>query len=276
MATRQDIRNAARAKVAARPSRPSMQRMQSIRSAATKKASKPKVVGKKSAMAKVAARPSRPSMQRMQAIRAATKKKSTPVTSKPNKSAFKKPTRHRSASGSAARGLIAGRHTPSNNRYKTGWWRPVRQSWMSQEVWDAYKAINRFRNKMMSKGLKKASMGKQIYGKEGPGHAGYGTGKLQQWADKILRKGDGTDPHMVDLTKWFAGVAAALDYHQGDRNFDKLIKEQKKDPDHFMRYVIEKMQDYVPELRRLSKRGMTELMRNKYYTAQYGPDGRAK
>ena len=184
--------------------------------------------------------------------------------------------RHRSASGSAAKVLISGRHVPPNLRYKTGWWRPVRQSWMTNEVWDAYKAINRFRNKAMSKGLRKASLGKQIFGKEGPGHAGYGTGKLQQWVDKVLRKGDGTDPHMVDLTKWFAGVAAALDYHNGERNFDKLVKESKGDPDHFMRSIMETLKDTIPGLKKLTKRGINDIIKHKFYTAQYGPDGRAK
>lgn len=184
--------------------------------------------------------------------------------------------RHRSASGSAPKVLINGRHVPPNLRYKTGWWRPVRQSWMSNEVWDAYKAINRFRNKAMSKGLRKASLGKQIFGKEGPGHAGYGTGKLQQWVDKVLRKGDGTDPHMVDLTKWFAGVAAALDYHNGNRNFENLMKEQKGDPDHFMRSIVDALKASIPELKKLTKRGINDLIKHKFYTAQYGPDGRAK
>jgi hypothetical protein len=147
---------------------------------------------------------------------------------------------------------------------------------MTNEVWDAYKAINRFRNKAMSKGLRKASLGKQIFGKEGPGHAGYGTGKLQQWVDKVLRKGDGTDPHMVDLTKWFAGVAAALDYHNGNRNFENLMKAQKGDPDHFMRSIVDALKATIPELKKLTKRGINDLIKHKFYTAQYGPDGRAK
>ena len=267
MANQKDIRRAALAKAQARTSRPSMKRMQQVKSAATggrrtgatRMASTPKVVGNKASRSAGVASAKRPSVSKTASRKSA-----------------KKNTRHRSASGSAAKVLINGRHVPPNLRYKTGHWRPVRQSWMTNEVWDAFKAINRFRNKAMSKGLRKASLGKQIFGKEGPGHAGYGTGKLQQWVDKVLRKGDGTDPHMVDLTKWFAGVAEALDYHNGNRNFTDLMKEQKGDPDHFMRSIVDALKASIPELKKLTKRGINDLIKNKFYTAQYGPDGRAK
>ena len=246
------------------PSRPSLAKMQQVKSAA-KRSSTPKVVSKKAAPSAASApatrKPSvtsRPSLAKMQQVKASAKK----------------PPRKRSATGSAPRITIAGRHVPPNLRYKTGWWRPVRQSWMSQEVWEAYKAINRFKNKTMSKGLKKASLGEKIYGKEGPGHAGYGSGQLQKWADKMTRKGE--DPHMVDMVKWFAGAAAAIDFHTGERNFDDLMKAQRKDPDHFMRYIIERMEKYIPEVKKLSKSAISDIMRHKYYTAQYGPDGRAK
>ena len=225
----------------------------------------PKVLGKK-----------KPSAQqsRSDGPKDAVKKPLQKSVGSPAKSASKK--RHRSATGSAAKVNIAGRHAPKNLRYKTGWWRPVRQSWMSDEVWNAFKAINRFRNKMMTKGMRTASLGKQIFGKEGPGHSGYGTGRLQTWADKVLRRGDGTDPHMVDLTKWFAGAASALDYHNGRRDFDDLVKAQKNDADHFMRKVLERFQESIPGLKKLSKRGISDIIRHKFYTAQYGPDGRAK
>lgn len=234
--------------------------------ASSKRASTPKVVTKKTGgRAKTT-----------EALTGMSSKKAVNATKTAPKTTEKKISRPRSASGKAAKVVVAGRHTPKNLRYKTGYWRPVRQAWMTQEVWDAFKSINRFRNKGMSKGLRKASLGEKIYGKIGPGHAGYGTGNLQKWADKVLRKGDGTDPHMVDLTKWFAGAASAIDYHNGNRNFETLIKQAEKDPDHFMRMVVEKMGDYVPELKRLSKKGMDEIIKHRYYTAQYGPDGRAK
>ena len=239
-------------------------RMQQIRTAASRTArntSAPKMVGKRKSSGSASA-----SLAKGAARRPAAK------TGSPSR----KSTRHRSASGSAPKVFVQGRHISPNLRYKTGYWRPVRQSWMTNEVWEAYKAINRFRHKAMSKGLRKASLGKQIFGKEGPGHAGYGTGKLQRWVDKVLRKGDGTDPHFVDLTKWFAGAAAALDYHHGGRNFEQLMKDQKKDPDHFMRSVFETLKGYIPELKKLSKRGINDIIKNRFYTAQYGPDGRAK
>ena len=228
------------------------------------KASLPKVIG------------TRKSSEPAKTLAKKSPKKMTSSAGKAKaKSPVKKP-RNRSATGAAAKVLVAGRHIPPNMRYKTGYWRPVRQSWMSQEVWDAVKAMNRFRQKAMSKGLAKASLGKQIYGARGPGHAGYGTGELQKWTDMILRRDDGSDPHFVNLLDWFKGAAAALDYHNGERNFDQLLKESKKDPEHMMRYIVQRFQDMIPELRKLSKRGMNDLIKSKFYTAQYGPDGRAK
>ena len=206
--------------------------------------------------------------------RSASRNTSSLAKKAPSKSNGTKRTRHKSASGSAPKVNIAGRHVPNTNRYKTGYWRPVRQSWMSNEVWEAFKAINRFRNKTMSKGLGAASLGKKIFGKEGPGHPGYGTGQLQKWADKMLRQGN--DPHMIDLTKWFAGVAAALDYHSGERSFEHLVKDMQSDTNHFMRDTYARLKRMVPEFRNLSKTAVDDLIKHKYYTAQYGPDGRAK
>ena len=267
MATLKEKRNAAYEKASSRPSRPSLAKMNEIRSAnninrpATSKAKRnatPKMVGK-------TPRGEKPSV---------AKPKSVP-TGRPSaaKSKPKKPN-YRSGKGRAARVLIPGRHVPDSLRYKTGHWRPVRQKWMSDEVWEAYKAINRFRTKTMDKALRKASLGQKIFGKRGPGHKGFGTGYLQKWADRAVKRGE--DPHMVDLAKWFAGAVAAIDYHTGGKDFDQLMRLQKKDENHFMRYVIQKMQDYIPQVKKLTKKGMTELMRHQYYTAQYGPDGRAK
>ena len=138
------------------PSRPSLSRMREIKSAATAPSTPkappkpkaapqqaPKVVGKRKApKGNVPAAPSRPSLAKMQSL----KKQVAPKT------------RKRSATGSAPKVTLAGRHVAPNLRYKTGYWRPVRQSWMTDEVWAAVKAINRFKNKMMSKGLSKASL----------------------------------------------------------------------------------------------------------------------
>ena len=145
---------------------------------------------------------------------------------------------------------------------------------MTDEVWEAYKAINRFANKSMGKGLRAASLGKPLYGKEGPGHAGFSTGKLQQMADKMVKKGQ--DPHFFDLTQLFAKAAAAIDYHMGERNFRQLEKTQRGDPAHFMHTTIQNLKRFIPEIRKLSKTAVRDLMEHKYYTAQYGPDGRAK
>lgn len=239
-------------------------------SGASKRAATPKVVGKKASSSAASKPQSLASKKRLDIAR--QRKNERMMADRPKSP--KAGSRYRSATGSAAKINIAGRHVPPNLRYKTGYWRPVRQSWMSDNVWTAFKSINRVRNKMMAKGLGEASLGKEIYGKMGPGHAGYGTGELQKWADKMLR--EGKDPHMVDLTKWFAGAAAAIDYHNGRRDFSELMKQQRGDPDHFMRYVIEKMQQYIPQAKKLSRRDVESIMKNRFYTAQYGPDGRAK
>ena len=276
-----EIKSAATAPSTTRAkSRPSLSKMQQAKQAArsasapaAKPKAAPKVVGKSRSSRPAA--PLAPSASKYvnQGKQRPGARPSLAAMQQRKKQVAPKP-RNRSATGSAARIVVAGRHVPKNHRYKTGWWRPVRQSWMTDEVWAAVKAINRFKNKSMSKGLSKASLGEKIWGKEGPGHAGYGTGQMQKWADKMLRKG--VDPHFVDLTKWFAGAAAAVDYHMGERTFADLMNEKISDPDHFMNVALKRMKDYIPELKKVSASAIDELAKHHYYTAQYGPDGRAK
>lgn len=245
-----------------RPSRPSLVKMQNLKAKAQKPGT-PKVIGNRRQ-----ARPksdsevaTRPSLSKMQEV------KNKALQSKnPKKKPF------RSASGSAAKTTIAGRH--NMGRMKTGWWRPVRSPGMSDSMWEAFKAMNRARNKMMSKAFGKNSLESKIYGKKGPGHAGYGDGYLQKWTDKALKQG--IDPHFVDMTKWFAGAAAAFDFHNGKQTYEDLLRAAKKDSSHFMNTVMKRLREHIPAFKKLTKREMGQLLRQKYYTVQYGPDGRAK
>lgn len=181
--------------------------------------------------------------------------------------------KYQSAKGSAPKRVpIDGRHEPSNRRYKTGYWRPVREPWMTNAVWAVVKALHRDPAKWMSKALKKASLNPKIYGKLGPGHAGYGTGELQKWSDYVLRQNKGIDPHQVDLLYWFKGAAEAFNYHFGGKDFNQLIK----DPNSLIHAAIEAMIDEVPALKKLTKRDLNEIRKHKWNTISYGPDGRAK
>ena len=164
---------------------------------------------------------------------------------------------------------IKGTDGKLHKRVKTGRWRPVFTYWMSQELWHAVRAMHQFKRENMSKGLRNASLGEKIYGKEGPGHKGCGTGALQKWADKMVK--EGKDPHFVNLLEWFKGAPAALDYHMGSRTFEELMEESRQDPFHMMRYIIERMQDYMPQLRNMSRVRIKEAIRQRYYTIRYAP-----
>ena len=126
----------------------------------------------------------------------------------------------------------------------------------------------------MSKGLRSASLFDKIFGEEGPEHEGYGTGALQKWADKMVK--EGKDPHYVNLLEWFKGAVDAFDYHMdsiGGRTFDEQMEEQKQDPDHPMRYMVEGMRAYIPRADSMSRAQLHEAMKRMYYTIQYAPYG---
>lgn len=168
---------------------------------------------------------------------------------------------------------IDGRNVPSNARYKTGHWRPVRQDWMNDSIFKAVKFLNQMRRKEMAKEARNHAMGDKIYGKQGPGHAGYGTGQLQKWADKLVKQG--MDPHFVDLTKWAMSYAKAFDYWN-DGSFKELAKRAEKDGDVPFADVLTHLTNKVPELQKLSKSDVKKMIERQFYLLQYGPDGRAK
>ena len=157
-------------------------------------------------------------------------------------------------------------------RVKTGNWLPLYPKWARKEMYDAIDAIHHVRTKNMSKGYRAASLGDKIFGKEGPEHEGYGTGALQKWADKMVV--EGKDPYEVNLLEWFKGASDAFDYHMGRRTFEELLEKQRSDSDFFMRGVLERMQDFMPELERMSRARIKETIKQKYYTIRYAPYGR--
>ena len=158
-----------------------------------------------------------------------------------------------------------------HRRIKTGPWLPIRAAWMSNDLWGAVCGMHRISRINSAKGLHDASLGERIFGIEGPEHEGYGTGELQKWADKRVK--EGKDPYKVNLLEWFGGAADALHYHCGGRTYEDRMDEQRNDPDSSMRYVIEKMQMFIPQDKELSRQQVEDIMREKYYTILYAPYG---
>jgi len=176
-------------------------------------------------------------------------------------------------SGRKRRVRIPGRNTPSDLRYKTGYWRPVKQSWMNDTVWEAIKGLHKMRRDALSKEAHKFAKGDRIYGKEGPGHRGYGTGAIQSWADKMTKKG--VDPHYVNMLDWFVDSARSFNGLNGG-DFDELWNQAKSDPNHFFIEVYNLMKQNIKGAENLSSDDFKEMMRHNFYDLQYGPDGRAK
>lgn len=168
---------------------------------------------------------------------------------------------------------IPGRHVAANERSKTGYWRPVRQPWMTTEIWETVKAMHKMRRDALTKEARKFAKGDKAFGKEGPGHAGYGTGAIQKWADKMIKQG--VDPHFVNLLDWFVDASRAYNGLNGG-DFDQLFQDAKGDKHHFMREVFMRLRDMVPEASRMSDNDIKEAIKHNFYEIQYGPDGRPK
>ena len=172
------------------------------------------------------------------------------------------------------RDFIKGKDGIYRKRVKTGPWLPVNPNWSCVVYQCAISDLHRRKNKAMTKRLRAASLFDQIFGEEGPEHEGYGTGALQKWADKMVK--EGKDPHYVNLLEWFKGASEAFDYHMdfmGDRTFDDLMEEQKHDPSHPLRYMSERMPDYIPRSDKISHARLHEAMKQMYYTIRYAPYG---
>ena len=83
---------------------------------------------------------------------------------------------------------------------------------------------------------------------------------------------EGKDPYEVNLLEWFKGAVDAFDYHMG-HTFNELMEELKTNPDSFMGYFIERLQDFMPKLKYMSRKRIVETVRQKYYTIRYAPYG---
>lgn len=158
-----------------------------------------------------------------------------------------------------------------HRRIKTGPWMPIKAVWMTVVLWKAVCNMHRISNSLSAKGLHDASLGERIFGIDGPEHEGYGTGELQKWADKMVK--EGKNPYEVNLLKWFDGAADAFHYHCARRTFENMMEEQRPNPDSPMRYVIEKMQRFIPQDESLSREQVEDMMRELYYTVLYAPYG---
>lgn len=144
---------------------------------------------------------------------------------------------------------------------------------MSDALFRNIQKMHKMRTKEMAKDIRMATIGDKAYGKEGPGHAGYGTGQIQKWADKMLKKG--VDPHYVDLTKWFVDAAKAYNFWN-DGDFNELMKRAESDPYHAMHDIVDRLSEAIPGMEKMSDADIRSLVENRFYVLQYGPDGRAK
>lgn len=235
------------------------------------KKSNPKVLGKKSAAAKSAnARLNTRSRQGDSKLAATATKRKRAAKTKTQRGEAAKVLANNRRRGKVK---IAGRNVAANERYKTGYWRPVRQPWMTTEIWETVKAIHKMRRDALTKEARRFAKGDKFYGKEGPGHAGYGTGAVQKWADKMTKKG--IDPHFVNMLEWFADSSRAYNGLNGG-DFDKLFNDAQGDKHHFMREVFTRLKDMIPEASKLSDADIKEAVKHNFYDVQYGPDGRPK
>ena len=147
---------------------------------------------------------------------------------------------------------------------------------MTDSQWRVVKALVRMPEKWMSKSLKKASMGDKFWGKEGPGHKGYGTGAYQNWSDYVLRQNKGLDPHKVSFYYLFKNAAEAYAYHHGGQDLKARLAEAESDPESSMKAFIEALRKEIPELDKASKKDIQALYEHRDYLAAFGPDGRMK
>lgn len=283
MAKTTNSRNVAINKAIARPSRPSMQRRAQLR---------PQVPGRVATTAKKTATPRMAGKQRTKQERSLAKPaQKKPLTPKQrgkqlveNYKTYEKvgkgfkharPSRYRSGRGAAKIIPIPERHYPKSGRYKTGHHRITREPWDTNATFAFRKAIFRLAEKGMPKELRKASLGKDFFGKEGPGHAGYGTGTYQRWSDYVLSRNQGLDPHVIDLRFLSPKYLNALNYHFGG-SFADISKASKKDQYHFLKEFVARNKEAIPELRNLTKRDFNLLVEHNYHTVTFGPDGRKK
>ena len=287
MATNKNQRDATIAKALNRRPRPSMQTMQNIKSAARgktsvkkssapKRSSAPKMVGKQKVDTKGKSLAKNAPQRRASRVKAINDMR----MAKQVYEGFRKarPQNYRFKEIPKAKVVqIEGRHYPrKTGRYKTGYMRPVRETWMTNGQWRLVKAITRMPEKWMSKALRKTSKGESLYGKEGPGHAGYGTGAIQHWFDYILRQNKGLDPHQVSFAYLLKDAADVYAQLHGGETFKQRYDAMKNDKNSAMKFFLDNLKAEIPGLEKVSKKDIQELMEHKDFLATFGPDGRMK
>jgi hypothetical protein len=141
---------------------------------------------------------------------------------------------------------------------------------MTYEVWQSARYLQKMRKEALTKVARKCAKGDMLYGKEGSGHAGYGTGVLQRWADKMVR--EGKNPFFVDLRQLPVSIKRAYDELNGG-DFRELFKQAQNDKHHFLREVFKRIKDMIPECDTLTDEEVIAEVERRFYILEFGPDG---
>lgn len=160
------------------------------------------------------------------------------------------------------------RHPPPD-WYKSKYWRAVRQNTDTDATWAVKKAFLQSLKEGPSRGLQKSSKGDQVYGKTTGAW-----GVLQQWVDKV-RKYD-LDPHYVNFGLLAKKMGEEMAYHYGVKDVDNMVTGKKGERPQFMARFESLLAKYHPEMKKMSKKNVHELVKSALMTIQFGPDGRAK
>ena len=170
----------------------------------------------------------------------------------------------------AAADTIVGNDGKTYRRVKTGRWRPIHTNWMTYEVWQSARYLQKMRKQALTKVARKCAKGDMLYGKEGSGHAGYGTGVLQRWADKMVR--EGKNPFFVDLRQLPVSIKRAYDELNGG-DFRELFEQAKNDKHHYLREVFLRIRNSIPECHKLTAEEVKAEVERRFYILQFGPNG---
>ncbi len=168
------------------------------------------------------------------------------------------------------RDTIVGKDGKTYRRVKTGRWRSIITNWMTCEVRESSKCLQKMRKQAFTKVARKCAKGDLLYGKDGSGHAGYGTGVLQRWADKMVR--EGKNPYFVDLRQLPVSIKRAYDELNGG-DFRELFEQAKKDKHHYLREVFKRIKDMIPGAHEMTLEDLISEVERRFYILQFGPNG---
>ena len=168
------------------------------------------------------------------------------------------------------RDTVVGNDRKTYKRVKTGRWRPIVNNWMTYEVWQSAMYLQKMRKEALTKVARKCAKGDMLYGKEGSGHAGYGTGVLQRWADKMVR--EGKNPFFVDLQQLPVSIKRAYDELNGG-DFRELFEQAQNDKHHYLREVFYRIKDTISECHELTDKEVIAEVERQFYILHFGPNG---